>query len=113
VIAYTGLQVLWETSQSLTDVARLDPEAVRSVVLTNKQVIDCHEIRTRGLPDHIFVDLSVHVRPAMSVVDAHDVAHQVEDSVKRRFEGVAEVIVHIEPEGQCHADDKATTQVTI
>jgi len=102
VIAYTGLQVLWETSRSLTDVARLDPEAVRRVVLTNKQVVDCHEIRTRGLPDHIFVDLSVHVRATMSLIEAHDVAHLVEDSVKRQFAGVAEVIVRIEPEGRCH-----------
>lgn len=113
VIAWTGLQVLWETSQSLTDVARLDPEAVRQVVLTHKQVVDCHEIRTRGLPDHIFVDLSVHVRATMSLADAHEVAHQVEDSLKQQFEGVAEVIVHIEPDGQCHAKGKANTHVTV
>lgn len=102
VIAYTGVQVLWETSRSLTDVARLDPEAVRRAVLTNKQVVDCHEIRTRGLPDHIFVDLSVHVPAAMSLAEAHEVAHQVEDALKQQFEGVAEVIVHVEPDDQCH-----------
>ena len=113
VIAYTGVQVLWETSRSLTDVARLDPEAVRQVVLMNKAVIDCHEIRTRGLPDHIFVDLSVHVRATMSLTEAHDVAHQVEDSLKQQFEGVAEVIVHIEPDDQCHAGRKANTHVTV
>jgi divalent metal cation (Fe/Co/Zn/Cd) transporter len=94
-------------------VARLDPEAVRQVVLMNKAVIDCHEIRTRGLPDHIFVDLSVHVRATMSLTEAHDVAHQVEDSLKQRFQGVAEVIVHIEPDGQCHANGKASTHVTV
>ncbi len=103
VIAYTGVQVLWETSRSLTDMARLDPEAVRRAVLANKDVLDCHEIRTRGLPDHIFVDLSVHVRSTMSLTDAHAVAHQVEDALKQQFEGVAEVIVHVEPDGQCHA----------
>jgi cation diffusion facilitator family transporter len=113
VIAWTGMQVLWETARSLTDVARLDPEAVRRVVLTNKAVIDCHEIRTRGLPDHIFVDLSVHVRATMSLTEAHDVAHQVEDSLKRQFEGVAEVIVHVEPDDQCHAGRKATSHVTV
>jgi cation diffusion facilitator family transporter len=113
VIAYTGMQVLWETSQSLTDVARLDPEAVRQVVLKNKQVVDCHEIRTRGLPDHIFVDLSVHVRASMSLTEAHEVAHQVEDSLKQQFEGVAEVIVHVEPDGQCHASGKSNTHGTV
>ncbi|MGH7146340.1 MAG: cation diffusion facilitator family transporter [Nitrospiraceae bacterium] len=113
VIAYTGVQVLWETSRSLTDVARLDPDAVRRVVLANKDVLDCHEIRTRGLPDHIFVDLSVHVRATMSLTDAHAVAHQVEDALKQQFEGVAEVIVHVEPDGQCHANGKATNRVTV
>jgi cation diffusion facilitator family transporter len=113
VIAWTGVQVLWETSRSLTDVARLDPEAVRRVVLMNKAVSDCHEVRTRGLPDHIFVDLSVHVRATMSLTEAHDVAHQVEDSLKRQFEGVAEVIVHVEPDDQCHAGRNAAGHVTV
>ena len=113
VIAWTGVQVLWETTRSLTDVARLDPEAVRGVVLMNKAVIDCHEIRTRGLPDHIFVDLSVHVRATMSLTEAHDVAHQVEDSLKQQFEGVAEVIVHIEPDDQCHAGRNAAGHVRV
>ncbi len=113
VIAYTGVQVLWETSRSLTDMARLDPEAVRRAVLANKEVLDCHEIRTRGLPDHIFVDLSVHVRPTMSLTDAHAVAHQVEDALKQQFEGVAEVIVHVEPDDQCHANEKTTNRATV
>lgn len=113
VIAFTGLQVLWETAQSLTDVARLDPEEVREVVLRHAGVLDCHEIRTRGLPDHIFVDLSVHVRPTMSLAEAHDVAHQVEDALKQQFEGVAEVIVHVEPDDQCHANGKTTDRATV
>jgi cation diffusion facilitator family transporter len=113
VIAFTGVQVLWETAQSLTDVARLDPEEVREVVLRHGGVLDCHEVRTRGLPDHIFVDLSVHVPPTMSVAEAHDVAHEVEDSVKHHFEGVAEVIVHVEPDDGCHAKEKAANRVTI
>lgn len=113
VIAYTGVQVLWETTQSLTDVARLDPDQVREVALQHGGVLDCHEVRTRGLPHHIFVDLSVHVRSTMSVAEAHEVAHQVEDSLKRHFEGVAEVIVHIEPDGQCHANGKAESHVKV
>jgi len=113
VIAYTGLQVLWETAQSLTDMARLDPDEVRAVVLRHDGVLDCHEIRTRGLPDHIFVDLSMHVRSTMTVAEAHDMAHRVEDSLKAHFAGVAEVIVHVEPDGQCHDDGKARTNVTV
>ena len=113
VIAYTGWQVLKETAQSLTDVARLNPDEVRRVVLQHREVLDCHEIRTRGLPHHIFVDLSVHVRAAMTVAEAHDVAHRVEDSLKQRFDGVAEVIVHVEPDGVCHPDKAGQGHVTV
>ncbi|TAJ09848.1 MAG: cation transporter [Nitrospirae bacterium] len=98
IIAKTALSVLAETSQSLTDQARLDPEQVRAVVLRNAGVLDCHKIRTRGLPHHIFVDLSVHVPAVMTVGDSHDLAHRVEEAIKERFDGVAEVIVHVEPE---------------
>jgi len=99
IIAKTAVSVLSETSRSLTDTARLDPEEIRAVVLQNEGVLDCHEIRTRGLPSHIFVDLSVHVSAGMSVADAHALAHGVEHSIKRCFDGVAEVIVHVEPDG--------------
>lgn len=98
IIARTGLSVLKETSHSLIDMARLDAEQVRQVVMRNKDVLDCHKIRTRGMPHHIFVDLSVHVSADMTVGESHRLAHEVERAIKQRFEGVAEVIVHVEPE---------------
>lgn len=98
IIARTGLSVLKETSHSLIDMARLDAEQVRQVVMRNRGVLDCHKIRTRGMPHHIFVDLSVHVSADMTVGESHHLAHEVERAIKQRFEGVAEVIVHVEPE---------------
>ena len=100
VIAWTAVTVLREVASSLTDRIRLDPEAVRAVVLKTAGVVDCDQIRTRGLSQHIFVDLSIHVIPTMSVAEAHEVAHHVENSLKARFNGVEDVVVHIEPEGQ-------------
>lgn len=99
VIAWTAFTVLREVASSLTDRIRLDPESVRNVVLDTPGVLDCDQIRTRGLSQHIFVDLSIQVIPTMSVAEAHEVAHQVEDSLKARFNGVEDVVVHIEPEG--------------
>jgi divalent metal cation (Fe/Co/Zn/Cd) transporter len=34
----------------------------------------------------------------MAIAGAHTVAHQVEDQLKQAFPGVAEVVVHVEPE---------------
>ena len=99
VIAWTAATVLREVLSSLTDQVRLDPDDVRAVVLEIPGVLDCHEIRTRGLASHVFVDLSIHVQPNMSIEEAHGIADQVEHLLKKRFRGVEDVVVHLEPEG--------------
>ena len=97
-IGRTGLLVLQEATQSLADRARLDADAIREVALTVQGVRCCDEIRTRGLPRYVFMDLCIHVDPAMTIARAHTVAHDVEDRLKQVFPGVAEVVVHVEPE---------------
>lgn len=97
-IGHTGVMVLREASQSLSDKARIAADAVEKVALTVEGVRCCNEIRTRGLERHVFMDLRIHVDPSMTIGQAHTLAHQVEDTLKHTFPGVAEVIVHVEPE---------------
>lgn len=97
-IGHTGVLVLKEASQSLSDRARIDAEAIRKVALTVDGVRCCDGIRTRGMARHVFMDLCIHVDPAMTIARAHTVAHKVEDQLKQTFPGVAEVVVHVEPE---------------
>ena len=97
-IGHTGVLVLKEASQSLADRARIDVEAIRRVALTVEGVRCCDNIRTRGMARHVFMDLCIHVDPAMAIARAHTVAHHVEDRLKQAFPGVAEVVVHMEPE---------------
>ena len=97
-IGHTGVLVLREASQSLADKARIDPGAIREIALTVKGVDCCNDIRTRGLARHIFMDFTIHVDPAMTTARAHVVAHEVEETLKREFPDVAEVVVHVAPE---------------
>lgn len=97
-IARTGMMVLRDASQSLIDRARIEAEPVRLVALKVEGVLCCEDIRTRGLPRHVFMDLTIHVEPAMTTAHAHAVAHQVEEELKRAFPRVAEVVVHVAPE---------------
>jgi len=98
LIGRTGVMVLRDVSQSLSDRARIEAAAVRKVALTVEGVRCCNEIRTRGLARHVFMDLCIHVDPAMTIAGAHTVAHNVEEQLKQAFPGVAEVVVHVEPE---------------
>ena len=99
VIAWTAYTVLCEVVSSLTDKVRVDPDRVRAVVMELPGILDCHDIRTRGLASHVFVDLSIHVDATLSVEDAHEISHQVENSLKRKLREVEDVVVHLEPQG--------------
>jgi len=67
------------------------------IALEIEGVEDCHNIRTRGTADNVYVDLHVHVRKDMHMDEAHCLAHAVENRIKEKVEGVKDVVVHIEP----------------
>ena len=99
VIAWTAIIVFKDVLSSLTDRIRLDPQDIRTAVMTMPGILDCHDIRTRGLTNHVFVDLSIHVDPTWSVEQAHVLATDVEAFLLTHFDSVEDVVVHIEPEG--------------
>jgi cation diffusion facilitator family transporter len=99
VIAWTAFIVLKDVLSSLTDAIRLDPEKVRTAVMSISGVLDCHDIRTRGLNHHVFMDLSIHVESTLSVENAHTLTTQVEEFLLSHFESLEDVVIHIEPEG--------------
>ncbi len=99
VIVWTAYVVLKDVLASLTDQNRLVPEDIRKAVMTLSGILECHEIRTRGLAHHVFVDLSIHVDPAWSVEQAHALATEVEDLLLTQFEAIEDVLVHVEPDG--------------
>lgn len=99
VIAWTAFMVLKDVLSALTDAVRLNPEEVRTTVMTVSGILDCHDIRTRGMAHHVFMDLSIHVDPGLSVEKAHMLATRIEELLKAQFESLEDVVVHIEPEG--------------
>lgn len=99
VIAWTAITVFKDVLSSLTDAIRLDPEEVRTTVMSVSGVLDCHDIRTRGMAHHVFMDLSIHVDPTLSVETAHTLATRIEELLIDHFESLEDVVIHIEPEG--------------
>ena len=99
IIAWAAWTLFREITHSVVDTFRINSEDIRLVVMTLPNILYCHQIRTRGLPHHIFVDLSIHVDPQLSVEKAHEIGHAVEELLKTNFSGVEDVVVHIEPDG--------------
>jgi len=96
-IGFSAFEILWETSRVLSDAAVIPPETIKNIVAGFDDVVNCHNIRTRGRQDNICVDLHIWVNPAMHLDKSHELAHRIEEVLKKEIPGIKEVISHIEP----------------
>lgn len=99
LVARAGLGILREAVDVLADRRKLDPKQIKEIVCGIDNVVDCHRVRTRGTNSNIFIDLHVTVRPELSVVDGHKIAHTAEERIKKTLSAEVDVVVHIEPLG--------------
>lgn len=96
-IFFTAFEVLRDVNKTFSDSARIKPELLRAAVKEVDGVVQCHDIRTRGMESEVYVDMHVLVDPQMSIGRAHEIAARVEEKVQERFPQVCEVMVHLEP----------------
>ena len=100
LIARMGVGILYGAAEVLIDSMNLpcDPALVRAVVMDTPGVAGYHDFRCRGKPGEIFADIHVTVDPALSIARAHAISEDVEQRLKETVPGLAEVVVHIEPD---------------
>jgi cation diffusion facilitator family transporter len=96
-IGYAGYQIGTTTMRILSDRVVISESDLEGVVLAVPGVLGCHQIRTRGAPDHVFLDLHVWMSPEMPLKDAHALSHIVKDRLIARYPQIADAIIHIEP----------------
>ncbi|MBI4686981.1 MAG: cation transporter [Nitrospirae bacterium] len=97
LIARMGFEILKTAADVLTDTARIDTKEIKNAAMTVEGIKECHEIRTRGREDEVHIDLHVLIDPEVPIYKAHDLAHSVEEALKKHFPSVIDVVVHIEP----------------
>ncbi|MGD9682557.1 MAG: cation diffusion facilitator family transporter [Candidatus Obscuribacterales bacterium] len=91
-----GYGIITANMGILVDAVVLDESEVEAIVCQVEGVISCHKVRSRGMKDHIFLDLHVQVPGHISVEEGHQIAYAVEERLKERLDGVVDVVVHIE-----------------
>ena len=96
-IGHAAVGILRESTRVLSDGVAIQIEEIKQLVLSIKGVKECHQIRSRGRPDDIHIDLHVLVKPEMDVHRAHHLSYAIENKIKRNFKGVTDVMVHMEP----------------
>jgi len=104
-IGHAGYQIARSTTRILSDRVAISESDLEDVVLAVPGVLGCHQIRTRGSADHVFLDLHVWLPPAMPLKEAHDISHVVKDRLMARYPQIADAIIHIEPPPRSGAGD--------
>jgi cation diffusion facilitator family transporter len=96
-IGHAGYQIATTAASILSDRTVISEADLETVVLSVPGVVGCHQIRTRGSTDHVFLDLHVWLPADMPLVDAHALSHVVKDRLMTRFPQIVDAIIHIEP----------------
>ena len=97
VIFRTAWSILRGVLHTLGDAARLPADEIAVAACVVPGVVSCHGVRTRGSESNVYVDLHVQVAPGTTVERGHEVAHEVEASLRRAYGQITDVVVHLEP----------------
>lgn len=71
-------------------------ERISEIISTTPGVKDFHHLRTRQNGNNKIVDLHIKLDPNISLVQAHDIATEVEKRLKKEFDPIV-VNIHMEP----------------
>jgi len=107
VIAKIGIDIIREGSKTLLDQAAIPTSEIKDIALAVPGVGTVHQVRSRGHEGDIHVDLHIQVDPDMQAVQAHAIAHRVQDRLMEGLSGVTDVVIHIEPQ---RMEGEATTE---
>jgi cation diffusion facilitator family transporter len=96
-IGHAGYQIATATTRILSDRIVISESDLERVVLSVPGVVGCHQIRTRGSTDHVFLDLHVWMPPEVPLVEAHALSHVVKDRLMAKYPQIVDAVIHIEP----------------
>jgi cation diffusion facilitator family transporter len=96
-IGRAGYQIATTTTKILSDRIVMSEADIEGVVASVDGVLGCHQIRTRGSVDHVFLDLHVWLPPDMPLGEAHHISHIVKDRLMGRYPQIADAVIHLEP----------------
>ncbi|MDR0348628.1 MAG: cation diffusion facilitator family transporter, partial [Tannerella sp.] len=65
-----------------------------------------HRVRSRMIGNMYMIVIDVEADGSLTLDEAHEIANQVEACIKKKIEHVYDIVVHVEPEGKCHNEEK-------
>jgi cation diffusion facilitator family transporter len=100
-IVWAGIRIIRRSSGVLVDETLPDAELdrIEAAIASARtpEVAGYHKLRARRAGSRRHIDLHVQYRSGTSLERAHELAHQMRDSIEAEI-AMAEVLIHVEPE---------------
>jgi cation diffusion facilitator family transporter len=101
-IVGAGLRILARSSRVLVDEVLPEDElaAIRGVLESHgtDEIAGYHKLRARRAGSRRYVDLHVQFHDGTTLARAHELSHELQSEIRDRVRG-ADVLIHLEPEG--------------
>lgn len=97
VIVLAGYRILVSGLDVIADRRVIDAQAIEAAVLAHPEARTCRNVRTRGFPDAVFLDLIVTFDPDLTLKEAHALCDGIEEGLRRRFPELTDIVIHPEP----------------
>ena len=65
-----------------------------------------HRVRSRMIGNRYIITLDIEVNPQITITQAHEIAEAVEKSIESSVDNVYDILVHVEPAGECQSTEK-------
>ncbi len=99
MISVMGVHLIKKAFAELIDTS-LDQELVdriKQFILSISGVVAIHRLRSRSMGGLGYIDTEIRVNPRLSVSEAHFISLHIEDKIKKDFDNIIDVSVHIDP----------------
>jgi len=72
-------------------------DKVNSILAGIEGILRYHALKIRTAGPYTFIELNIHVDPKLTIDEAHELSHKVENEIKNNI-GECEIHIHAEPE---------------
>jgi cation diffusion facilitator family transporter len=107
-IMYSGFRIFMKSNIDLMD--GIDNMEVYDKLFESVHSVEGahnpHRVRARKIGHYYMINLDIEVDPDLPVREAHDIAKNVENSIKSNLRNIYDVMVHVEPLGNLEEDEK-------
>jgi cation diffusion facilitator family transporter len=107
-IMRTAFTIFMESNMELMD--GLGDQTVYPVIFKavdeTSGAVNPHRTRVRKLGNMYIIDLDIEVDGKKTVTEAHNIAEQVEHTIKQRVDNVYDIMVHVEPKGNVELNER-------